>query len=136
MQYLPLLPALLQAAFLALLDASIPMTTTITSTIVAIAKDGEVVVDPDTKQRKMASSVHVFAFGGSAEMLVCESEGAFELGAWEEAIDVAKGVCCGDGDVAMEGQDNGDASEGMKGIVRQVVEEKVKKEERWRGTGS
>ncbi len=91
-----MVPALLQAAVLALLSASTPMRATATSTVVAVLADGagsRIVADPSPLEVERCQSLHVFAFTSHDELLLAESEGDFSWQDWEEAHSTAKRIC-------------------------------------------
>ncbi|TID19036.1 hypothetical protein E2P81_ATG06014 [Venturia nashicola] len=73
---LTLLPSLLQTSLNALLSASIPLDTIYTSTLVT-----------------SKNSQHVFAFTGTGEMLVAESEGEFGIEEWDTIAKEAEETC-------------------------------------------
>lgn len=125
-----MLPALLMSSILALVDAAIPLRTIFTATLVACGPD--VVTAPDARQVHQAQSLHVFAFSGKREMLVAESVGAFDLDEWKQACERAEGICCG-AHGASEGMEVDGKEADMKNWLKKVVEEKVEKEQRWRG---
>lgn len=73
---LPLLPALLQASLLSLLSSAIPL-----ETVYATVSKG------------LPSSYHVFAFDGTAKLLVAESEGDFGIDEWGAVCAEAEKEC-------------------------------------------
>lgn len=138
--YLGLLAGSINAAVAGCLDAGVQMSGTAGAAIVAVKRDGKVVVWPDTRQVKEARSVHVFAYGRQGESLVMESEGDFDMDEWEEAERVVRQVVVG---ASRVGDDDGedismDDGKGVEGSVfvtmRRAVETKVEKEGRWRGS--
>ena len=104
-QNLPLLPALLQASMLALLSTSIPLSMTLTSTLIAVDFLGQLVQDPSVAQLREAESVHVFAFSSRGDLLLVESEGEFDIVIWGAAMEKARLVCGAGGN---DGGDNGE----------------------------
>lgn len=142
MQSLTLLPHLLHTALLALLSASIPLSTILTSTLIAFpslsAKVSAQLVAPTAPELLRARpvrSVHVFAFAGDGRMLLSESEGVFGLDEWEEAAELAEGMCCKeDGGVGLgEGMEvDGVEAGNLEEWVREVVRAKVAHEQRWK----
>ncbi|KAF2489664.1 hypothetical protein BU16DRAFT_162381 [Lophium mytilinum] len=129
---LPVLPPLLTTATLALLSASIPLSTTLSATLVAITAAGKIKCAPTAAELVRASakvsSLHVFAFSVGRALLLAESEGDFEFGAWESACEVAEDACC----KSVEGMEvDGEVENGQE-FLRGVVEGKVGREMRWR----
>jgi len=131
---LGILPALLHAALLALLSANIPLETTFAVALTAIVpadalvKSSKVVLPTPSTDLSHATSLHVFAFTPERELLLSESEGNFDLEMWERACEEAEKACCGQSDIEVE--------EGaLQSWLRDVVREKVEKDQRWR-TGS
>lgn len=117
--HLPLLPHLLHAAVLALLNANLPMRSTATAALVAVDTAGGVVAWPDRKGRTEAESLHVFAFDGEGGMVLGESEGGFDEREWRAAVEVAEEVCGGGG---------------LGAWLRGAVEAEVREANRWRGS--
>ncbi|KAF2995687.1 exosome non-catalytic core subunit rrp46 [Curvularia kusanoi] len=81
---LTLLPHLLHTAFLALLSASIPLDTTLTSVLVAYPSSTTKASSPllaptanEMLRAKPIRSIHVFAFSGDRRLVLNESEGKF-----------------------------------------------------------
>jgi exosome complex component RRP46 len=141
-QTLNILPHLLHTSLLALLSASIPLATTLTSVVVAIPTNAPPLLAPTANELLRArpvKSVHVFAFAGDRRMLLNESEGQFSLEEWEEAAEAAEEVCCREeeeGGVSLggEGMDvDGDTKSGnLERWLRGVVGRKVEWEQRWK----
>ena len=141
---LPILPALLQTATLALLTTSIPLNTTLTSTLIAVDADGELISDPKPAQLNNASSVHVLAFSTLGELLVVESEGDFTIGTWERVYARAEQVCCRRQDVGDVDDTDEDEYEDMhmeteakvgsckEDMLRIIIQEQVQKDQRWK----
>ncbi|KAM3086598.1 exosome non-catalytic core subunit rrp46 [Clarireedia jacksonii] len=132
---LPLLPALLQTSVLTLLSASIPLSMTMTSVLLALndTETGRSIIEnPTPLQCQDATSIHIFAFTSHGDLLVAESEGPFELDDWEEVFDHAKRLCCdgksGDDDVMEE-----DKGSNLMMFVKSAVQEKVANDLHWKG---
>ena len=139
-QNIDLLPALFQTATLALLSASIPLAMTMTSTIIAINPEDDLLPNPSARDLSTASSVHVLAFSSLGDLLVVESEGEFSLNVWEKICTEARKICLGpekergDGgeeDVSMDEANEGEGKS-LQGELRSAIERKVEKEWRWR----
>ncbi|KAF2220858.1 ribosomal protein S5 domain 2-type protein [Elsinoe ampelina] len=143
--HIHLLPPLLNTTSLALLHASIPLSTTLTSTIIALpssppshpsalstpSSGTAPILDPSPAQILQAKSVHVFAFSSKGEVLLAASEGGFGVEEWEGAEEVARVACLAtsegqarkggghtgrDGDVDMDMDDSEGEGEGGGGV--------------------
>lgn len=135
---LTILPHLLHTALLALLSSSIPLRTTVTAALVAIpaAKSAAPILSPTAKdmlRSKPIKSAHVFAFDGDRKMLLNESDGEFSYEEWDEACEMAEEACCKEGGVPLgEGMVVDGQSGNMEEWLREVVERKVEREQRWK----
>ena len=138
-----LLPHLLHTALLALLSASIPLSTTLTSVLVAkplanSSKASTPLLSPtanDLLRAKPIRSVHVFAYSGEGDLILNESDGSFSYDEWEEAAELAEEVCCKeDGGVDLgEGmQVDGREGQNLENWLRTVIRNKVQHEQRWK----
>lgn len=143
-QNLPIVPALLQAAVLALLSAAIPLRTTATSTVVAVVAPtagghkSQLVVDPSPREAEKARSLHVFAFTSSDRLLLAESEGPFTMQEWADVHAKAQETCCeptrapavmldhADNDVGTRSDPN------IRQFIRSTVEAKVSADLHWK----
>ncbi|KAF3048579.1 exosome non-catalytic core subunit rrp46 [Didymella keratinophila] len=142
---LTLLPHLLHTAFLSLLSASIPLSTTLTSVLVAYpsstTKSTTPLLTPTANEllrAKPIRSTHVFAFSGDKRLLLNESDGKFSYEEWEEACEMAEEVCCKEenqGGVSLGDSmevDGAVQSQNLEKWLRQVVKRKVEYEQRWK----
>ncbi|KAL5336586.1 hypothetical protein BJX70DRAFT_400526 [Aspergillus crustosus] len=133
--YLPLLPALLHTATLALLSAAVPLSSTLSATVLAVTPSGEITREPSAKEASAAASLHALAFTSKGHLLLNESEGRFDFDTWEEVYERALAICHGtsvlssDGDMAMAG---GVESQPLEGIVRETVEDQVHSDYAWK----
>ncbi|OBT74949.1 hypothetical protein VF21_06087 [Pseudogymnoascus sp. 05NY08] len=127
---LPILPALLQTAILALLSAAIPLSTSLTATFLAISEKGKILQNPSLLETQTAQSIHALAFTSNAEPLVIESQGSFTPAQWDEVCIQAEKICCGsaDPDAMVDEVEEGR----MMQFVQTVVEEKVDRDMAWR----
>ncbi|KAI4729055.1 hypothetical protein E4T49_03227 [Aureobasidium sp. EXF-10728] len=123
------LPALLNASMLSLLSASIPMTNTFTSTLLAVSSSGDLSVNPVPKVLVSSSSAHVFAFSSTGDLILDLSEGDFDLATWEKAHDKAKDECCKE-QLSEDAMEEGKPS--LQGFVERVVEARVDKTRAWK----
>ncbi|KAH8692598.1 putative exosome complex subunit Rrp46 [Talaromyces proteolyticus] len=129
--YLPILPALLHAALLALLSAAIPMSMTYTAVALAVTNANQIVRDPSPSECKTAKSLHTLAFSSKGHLLLNESQGSFDFDTWDLVYDRAYSICRGtkvsgaDGDVAMGEKPS------LESVIREVVEDKIYKDYAW-----
>jgi len=107
----------------------------------AEGKNTALVLDPTEKEVAVAASLHVFAWSSRGELVLAESEGAFEIEAWEEAAEAARNRClgtktqasAGDADVDMgDAGGNGDV-QSLDGWLRTSVAKEMTAATRWRG---
>jgi exosome complex component RRP46 len=129
---LPLLAPLLQTTMLSLLAASIPLRTTFTSVCLAVSHNGAIATFPSPKDIANAKSLHVFSFSLRGEMLVAESEGAFDMELWDQASQVAEGVCRYEGGGVEMDLGNAQNKLNLEKWIRDLIEEKAQKEQSWR----
>ncbi|KAK6603449.1 hypothetical protein ACHAQE_007492 [Botrytis cinerea] len=139
---LPLLPALLQTSVLTLLSASIPLSMTLTSVLLALKnkETGTTIIEnPTPLDCQDAASVHVLAFTSHGELLVAESEGSFDLDEWEEVYEHGKSLCCkghglaAEDDIMHEDGLENEAPSSMMMFVKSAVQEKVATDLHWKG---
>ncbi|KAL8801821.1 MAG: hypothetical protein Q9200_006812 [Gallowayella weberi] len=133
---LSLLPALLQTSILALLSTSLPMTMTLTSTLIAVSRSGELLAEPSPEALEEATSAHVLSFSSHGELLVAESEGAFDIHTWDQIYGKAEHLCRSRStrDQYQAEEVNMDSSEPMslEDSLRNIIEEKAAREQRWK----
>ncbi|KAL4806216.1 hypothetical protein BDV18DRAFT_124485 [Aspergillus unguis] len=132
--YLPILPALLHTATLALLSASVPLSVTLSATVLAVNPSGEIISEPSIKQAAAASSLHVLAFTSKGHLLLNESEGKFAFDTWEDVYERALAICHGDsassdGDVTMAGNTE---SQPLEGLLRDSVQDQIHSDYAWK----
>ncbi|KAF7853895.1 hypothetical protein EAF04_010561 [Stromatinia cepivora] len=138
---LPLLPALLQTSVLTLLSASIPLSMTMTSALLALknTETGTTITEnPTPLECQDAASIHVLAFTSHGELLVAESEGSFDMDEWEEIYEHAKGLCCkghvsAEDDIMHEDELENEAASSLMMFVKSTVQEKVTTDLHWKG---
>ncbi|KAL8994830.1 MAG: hypothetical protein Q9169_005306 [Polycauliona sp. 2 TL-2023] len=127
------------SSILALLSTSLPLTMTLTSTLVAVGRSGELVLDASAEAVKQAISLHVLAFSSLGELLVAESEGTFDMNIWDQIYTMAEKHCRSsdsgkmaqtDDDVDMEPS----KSDNLEDSLKKIVEEKAARDHRWKGT--
>lgn len=136
-QNLPILPALLQTAILALLSASMPLSMTLTSVFLALVSKGSsrtVIRNPTLLQSQSSTSVHVLAFSSHGDLLVVESEGTFTLDDWEAVYEAGKAICCDDSeDEVMQDQEVDHNARRMDVFVKSALQGKVTADLHWKG---
>ena len=123
-----LLPACLNAATLALVDAGTPLTSVLVATTVA---DG-------------AGSRHVLAFTKAGRCVFAQSSGQFDEAGLLRAVEAGRVQCAlldGGGDVAMAGAGSSGAGaaaggdgngEAVGAVMRRAIERKVLGDMKWR----
>ncbi len=112
------------------------MNMTLTSTMVAVSSSGEVIGEPQADVIKDALSMHVLAFSSQGKLLVAESEGSFDIDTWEQVCDRAEQICRASnveapdetGDLNMQRSEQNS----LENSLRDIIEEKVAREQRWR----
>ncbi|KAI9819696.1 MAG: exosome non-catalytic core subunit rrp46 [Thelocarpon impressellum] len=125
-----ILPALLHTSMLSLLSASIPLSTVLSSAVVAIDHDGQILSDAPARQLDAAASLHVFAFSSQQTLLLAESEGGFDLDGWEAARETARSMCCGESAMDDHGQ-----ADTLEAFLRLTMRAKVEGDQRWKEGG-
>ncbi|KAL8683200.1 MAG: hypothetical protein Q9186_000812 [Xanthomendoza sp. 1 TL-2023] len=133
---LSLLPALLQASIFALLSTSLPMTMTLTTTLIAVSPSGELLEEPSAKALREATSTHVLGFSSHGELLVAESEGAFDMHTWDQIHGKAEQLhrSRSTRDQNQTDDVNMDSLEPMslEDSLTSVIQEKASREQRWK----
>ncbi|KAF2725849.1 hypothetical protein K431DRAFT_280573 [Polychaeton citri CBS 116435] len=127
------IPDLLNAASLALVDAGIPLNTAVSATLAVVAVgDEEIVLGPTVDQVVKSTSVHAFGYDRQGGMLLSESTGHFALEKWEQAEGAARTACAAA--LAPTGGDEAMGNGGIEGEpwIRQALEEKVRDANAWR----
>ncbi|KAK0947288.1 exosome non-catalytic core subunit rrp46 [Friedmanniomyces endolithicus] len=88
-----LLPSLINASFLALVDGGLPLRDTVAAVLLAVASTGEVREDPSEKELTGCKSVHALAYKNHGDLLLSESAGSFDMAEWERIADQAEETC-------------------------------------------
>ncbi|KAF2774201.1 hypothetical protein EJ03DRAFT_322789 [Teratosphaeria nubilosa] len=131
-----LLPGLVNAAVLALVDAGIPMGGMVSAVLVGMDSSGRISRDPVKADMGKNKSVHAFAFNQHGDMLLNESVGVFSMEEWNSMAEEAEKACVsalgkGSEDYAME--DVGvSLSEPGRGWLRAELEEMAVEGTRWK----
>ncbi|ORX85177.1 exosome component Rrp46 [Anaeromyces robustus] len=85
-----IISTIINAVSLALIDAGIPLHSTLLSVTCAIL-NGEIILDPTNEEMKDASSIHVFAFSNTSNDIVSsESTGVFTEEEYFKCSDICK----------------------------------------------
>lgn len=132
---LAIIPALVNAAFLSVVDAGLPLRRSVVAALAVVGADGKVRVDPTEKELGSCRSVHALAFSREGEMLLAESAGSFEMDEWELVEVKVREVTTGavarvDGDDNMEG-----GIMETEPWLREKLEENVREAGAWREKG-
>ncbi len=120
---------------MALLSTSIPLSLTLSATLIAVDSHGTLLVDPSVQQTKLASSIHVLAFSSYGDLLAAESEGDFTMDIWNEVYRQAGLICHGEEEDESESEDVSMKSDNVSklgNVLKDAVEKKVDKEQRWK----
>ena len=147
-----LLPALLQAALMAVMDANIPLDTIYATALVAavpkptvpkwanpeeIEKRGNDVIDVTCLSPtadydlSQALSLHVFCFARDEKLVFSESEGSFEFQTWESALTAASKACRVDA-IQEDSMHVDGTLDSAQELLKKAVLEKVTRDNRWR----
>ncbi|KAI9802987.1 MAG: hypothetical protein M1825_002220 [Sarcosagium campestre] len=126
---LAILPSLLLSSMLALMSASIGLSTTLMAVYVVLASDGNCIVDPTALQDAEASSRHAFAFTSLGSVVLAESEGNFDLGQWEAALSQARASCLHAPGSTLQVDGQSSVEESLRGFMQA----KVAKDGEWKG---
>ncbi|KAG4085741.1 ribosomal protein S5 domain 2-type protein [Neocallimastix lanati (nom. inval.)] len=86
-----MISTIINAVTLALIDAGIPLHSTLLSVTSAVMENGEILIDPTNEEMKEATSVHVFAFSNTSNDIVSsESTGTFTEDEYFKCFDICK----------------------------------------------
>lgn len=136
-QNLPILPALIQTATLALLSAAIPLTVTLTSAVLGFVQEEgatRMILNPSAREIELSQSLHVFAFTSHDDLILNEGEGEFTLKEWNTALDTARQQCCpppqARGDVDMD--DGARVGADLRNFTRSTVETQIASDLYWK----
>ncbi|KJZ72663.1 hypothetical protein HIM_08022 [Hirsutella minnesotensis 3608] len=133
---LPIIPALLHAAILGLLDAAVPLKAIATATTLAVGVDGKegIVVDPSAAEAAKAQSVHVLGFTSDNELLLAECAGTFTPGEWDVVLETGRSVCCQASGSRLDEASSSKAltSPSIKAFIRSILEDKSAADLYWK----
>ena len=117
--YLPVLTSAINAAVLGCLDGAVQMEGLAAAVLIAISRDGSLIDSPNVAQQKKCQSLHVFAFAGSGDAILVESEGSFNMEHWEQALNQARETALG--------------PNGLIVAMKQAIGQRVAHDQRWQG---
>ena len=130
-----IIPALANAAFLAVVDAALPLEETMVAALGCLTDGGQVVLEPTEKELVGCKSIHAMAYDLHGDLLLNESAGNFSIEQWEQMAEALRekamaAMAAAGGDESMS---NG-VDEGTPWL-RQALEENVRKAGAWRESG-
>lgn len=132
---LAVLPALLNASLLALVDAAIPLSTSYTAILASVSESGQLDLQPTTRDISRAQSLHAFVFAQSGAMLLTQSSGPFDFQTWDMVAARAKTHCLnaiGSSTQLSEDEAMADDAENDKAWLRTTVEKKAYEQSAWK----
>jgi exosome complex component RRP46 len=130
-----IIPALANAAFLALVDAALPLEGTMVAALGCLMGEGEVVIEPTEKQMVGCKSVHAMAYDLRGGLLLDESAGDFGVEEWEQVADALKEKALAAMAPAGEDESMSNGVDDSTPWLRQRLEEDVRKAGAWRESG-
>lgn len=126
-----ILPTLINAAFIAVVDGALPLATTTSAVLAVVEEDGNVTLNPQEKQITGSKSIHAMAFDQHGVQLLDESSGEFTPEMWEKVFELSQQACiaamAATVDAAM-----GNADGGQENWLRQKLDEEAKTADAWR----
>ena len=130
-----IIPAFANAAFLALVDAALPLEETMVAALGCFTSEGELVLEPTEKQLVGCKSVHAMAYNLHGGLLLNESAGDFGVEEWEQMADALKEKTLTAMAPAGEDETMSDGVDESAPWLRQTLEENVRKTGAWRESG-
>ncbi|XP_078674637.1 exosome complex component RRP46-like [Branchiostoma floridae x Branchiostoma belcheri] len=107
-----LLSCCVNAACVALMDAALPMKCLVSAVTCALTEEGQIVLDPDSKQEKESSAVLTFAFDSRENnVITCSTKGCYTPEQYQESLSACR-----------------EASKNISSFFRQAVEKRMSKE--------
>lgn len=88
-----IISALVNAAFLTLLDGGLPLARTATAVLYAVTEDGKIQSNPTNRALASCTSIHAMAFDQHGEQLLNESSGRFDSHTWDKIAGLAQKSC-------------------------------------------
>jgi exosome complex component RRP46 len=129
------IPALANAAFLALVDAALPLEGTMVAALGCSTDEGEVVLEPTEKELLECKSVHAMAYDLHGALLLEESAGEFGVEEWEQMADALKEKALAAMAPAGEDESMSNGVDESAPWLRQTLEENVRKASAWGESG-
>ncbi|KAK4546883.1 hypothetical protein LTR36_001615 [Oleoguttula mirabilis] len=126
------LPSLVNAAFLALVDGGLPLQSTVTAVLLAVSGEEVISIDPAEKELAGCKSVHALAYTQHGDLLLNESAGNFNLEVWEEVADRAEKACVAAVALASEDDEMANGTAEAAPWLRRELEEKARDAVAWR----
>lgn len=134
-RYLGYLPGCVNAAVMGCLDAAVPMKTVLGAVMIGVTKSGDILGQPDAWERSICESLHVFGFTANGKLVLAESEGRFTVDEWEQGQALGQRMVIGqeaeEGDAIMNGNQEGLEGGSLINMLRQTIEARVARDERW-----
>lgn len=88
-----LIASLINAAFVGLVDAGLPLRTTAVAATVAIMPKGQLVREPSEKDLTSCQSVHTMAYDKDGALLLDQSLGTFDMATWDSVAATLQKLC-------------------------------------------
>ena len=130
-----LLPALANAAFLALVDGALPLERTMIAGLGVVRDEGAVIIDPTEKELVGCKSVHAVAYSAQGGILLNESAGRFDIQQWQEVMGGLKKVAVLATTPASEDEPMTNGAAEAVPWMRQALETNVQLAGEWREGG-
>lgn len=130
-----LVPALANAAFLALVDGALPLERTMIAGLGVVSREGTMVIDPTEKELVGCRSIHAVAYDAQGDILLNESAGRFDIKEWQEVVGGLKKVAIVATAPASEDEPMVNGAAEAVPWMRQGLEENVQLAAAWREGG-
>lgn len=130
-----IIPALANAAFLALVDGALPLERTMSANLGVVRDENTVVIEPTEKELIGCKSVHAMSYSAQGDMLLNESAGQFDMRQWLEVAGELKKSAVAATAPASEDESMANGTAAAVPWMRQDLEENVQKAGAWREAG-
>jgi len=127
-----ILPTLLNAAFLGLVDAGLPLQTTIAATLATVSSSGDVNADPTEDILGACRSIHALAYNQQGELLLDESSGQVDLDVWEKVAEKTQKICLASMASSGEDAEMGNGNVEVESWLRTELESRAQEAVAWR----